>query len=294
MADLATIRGYVEDIIYGSIPRTRPTEDTLVTGINTTDTDPAFALYDATWKRGDRAEFQPDGEIVILTADHPASASTATVRRAQHGTTAASHTAGDVVRRNPIFDVDYLNRQINNVIDLECQNLFTRQERTVTWTSSDTSVDLAAADTEVESVYQFDLAGAGEFEPFPRGWWDTQIVNTAVAPNGRILRIRRVRDSSATVYYRARQRPMSSDIAAISDDIVACIPWRAAAKALSGRASNIDLLRSPGDEDRFDVRRAISIWNAEFRESKNAVHRKLRKEFTPEKKYVPQRPRRGW
>ena len=85
MAELADLVERVKGVLYGSRPDLRPRMDYLEVAVNDTLTDMEFATP-SLWQRDDFAEFQPDGEIVYLRTDHPASGSVAVYKRGADGT----------------------------------------------------------------------------------------------------------------------------------------------------------------------------------------------------------------
>ena len=237
---MTTLDSLVDDVygmLYGVAHVERPVEDTLATGVAAaSDTSWRFTTT-TMWSRGDYAEGQDAGELVILAEDHPAAADV-TVRRAQRSTTAASsYSTGDVFYRNPMFPRYVVEKAVQETIDV---NLWPHVWSTATgsfaYTSGDTTYALPADCEEVSQVYQMDLSGTGEVAPFPRSWWEVMHgVDTGVEATGRLLRLFKTHDSNFTVYYTYKQRPRSADIAnTVSDEMAWMIPWKAAAKVMAG------------------------------------------------------------
>lgn len=287
---LATLVQSTQNILYGSTPIARPEEDTLnggITDVATTLTPTTTAL----WKKNDFAEFQPDGEIVVFAAD---SAGATAVRRAQRGTTGAAQTDGDTMFKNPPFTIYDIQWTINQVIRNDLwPHVWTWHQDSLTWSAGDYLYDLDQYVQEVTQVYQSNLNSDGRLHPLPNGWWDTEAqINTAVATNSGLLRIARVHDSSATVYYTAKRRPNVSDIANFSSEIVDLIPWAAAAKMMATRGAQValDAARSRYD-DKDKQTNYYRTFMAEFLRMRDALNLTLRDEVREEPRF---RPRTRW
>jgi|GEM_PF-5206209 len=177
---LAALTLDVEEMLYGSAQVERPYEDSLGTEVtNAADTTWQFTGYNA-WKKNDYCEvLDATGaadEIVILDAD--AVVGDNTVRRAQRGTSA--HTgaiaAGTGVRRNPAYPRTTIARFINEVVDGQLwPHVWYRSRRTITtYDPNNSYYALAAADFDVEDVYQLNLTpepiGTASFA-FATGRW---------------------------------------------------------------------------------------------------------------------------
>jgi len=237
VASLADLILQVEDKLYGMASVERPMEDTI------TDSPASGATsMDVTnsngWGRGDYAEFADAdgnvGEVVVLAAN--LSGSTATIRRAQRGTTAAAHTSGDVIRKNPKYTRRMIEREIEAVIRTSLwPRVWYKTERTLSWDPTDFVYDLAAEDYDVIQVYQYDTNSDGHLRQFDRGWWDvvTQIA-TAVSTTGKALRLRNTYDSASLVYYTAKTRPLFANIADFPDELADLIPWAVTGRILGG------------------------------------------------------------
>lgn len=289
MATLAQVRADVEDLLYGIEQVQRPAEDTLNDsgGISDSDTEAQFST-ESMWKRGDYAEFVPDGELILFTEDHP-TAATATIRRGQRDTTAAAQSDGDVVRKNPVFPISLIERMINETIDYELwPKVWMRVERSLTWASTDTSYELDAADHEVERVYQWDLDSYEDLYEFDPGWWRVVTVNTALETSGRALMIDRVWDTNTTtVYYTVRQRPRSSAITDLTSELITAVKWGAAAKCIAARYPS-DANRT--DRGRLETRESYVLWRQEFERALDRINRRLLNELPPRRTYKPRKP----
>ena len=118
---MATLDTLVEDVygmLYGVAHVERPVEDTLTNSVGSAADVTWEFDTPSMWLRGDYAEDQTDGELVILATDHPAAGNDVTVRRAQRGTTAASsYAVGDVFYRNPLFPRYVIENAVNETID---------------------------------------------------------------------------------------------------------------------------------------------------------------------------------
>lgn len=287
MADLNDLRVDTENLLYGFAHELRPLEDTLVATITDTATAAEFDLDDDVWKDGDYAEFVPDGEMVILDGDHPADGNDATLRRGQRGTTAAAQTAGDVVRRNPTFPISLVERMVNEVIDIDLHRhprVYVTAQRSLTWSSGTWSYALNAADDDVIDVYQYNLDAESGYWFAPRSWWSVVKPDSAISSTKHLI-LRGVKDDSSTVYYTAKGRPSSSSVTDLSSDIVAILPWRAAAKCVKAKLAQV--VRDTS-YTRGEVADMIAQWDLEFTQGKAAIRDKLRTDNPP------QRQKRGW
>lgn len=237
MASLADLILQVEDKLYGMAAVERPMEDTITdspaSGATTMDVTNSNG-----WARGDYAEFVDPtgavGEVVILAAD--LSGNTATIRRGQRGTTAAAHTSGDVIRKNPKYTRRMIEREIESVVRGSLwPKVWYKTERTLTWDPTDFVYDLAAEDYDVLQVYQYDIQSDGHLRHFDRGWWDviTQI-NTAVSSTNKALKLSKVYDDVETVYYTAVTKPLYANLANFPDTIADLIPWAVTGRILGG------------------------------------------------------------
>lgn len=238
---MATLDSLVDDVygmLYGVAHVERPLEDTLATDVaDANDVSWQFSTP-SMWKRGAYAEAQDDGELVVLAEDHP-DAGDVTVRRGQRATTAAaSYSAGDVFYKNPLFPRYVIENAINETIDNDLYpHVWQWGTGSFAYADTDTTYTLPDDCEGVTQVYQVDLAGgSGDFQPMPRAWWEVVFgMDTGLYGNGRMLRLFKTYDSSATVYYTYKQRPSSSDIAGtLSAELENLVPWKAAAKVMAG------------------------------------------------------------
>jgi hypothetical protein len=187
------------------------------------------------WRQNDYAEIISAtagavGEIAILAAT-PASTS-ATVRRAQRGTTGAAASALPA-RKNPLYPRVAIQRVIEEVIRNDLYpNVWLRTERTLSWTAGDYLYDLDAEDFDILQMYQ---VIDDRLRPLPYGWWKVNpILSTTEATSGKAIELNRLFDTSETVYYTAKTIPSPDDYSTITDRIAALIPWGACARLLGG------------------------------------------------------------
>lgn len=374
MATLASLTLNVEEMLLGVAQIERPAEDPLATEVtNAADTTWQMASY-SMWKKGDYAEvLNTTGaadEVVILDADHTVGADV-TVRRAQRGSTVHSGAiaTGTGLRKNPTYPRVTIARFLNDTINtMLWPGVWYRSRRSLTYDLHASYYPLAAADFDVEEVFQLDLTGetvggatvnAGtdvwtlaahglvvgdhvrftvsgggatgyaidtdywaltvptpdtftlgstsaaalpvnatanstdpwtlerrfpSLHPFQRGWWDISTENPARS-SGRILRIHRAYSDTEKVYYTARTKPLSADVASFPDQLAAILPWGACSMLLGGtRAAppRIDPHRtteqfSPPSQSYADSRYFLAM----FEELKNQYVKGLRKEKRP-------------
>ncbi len=282
-------------MLYGAMPWLTPFEDTLVTSGVTAGTTAIEFTDGATWKHGHYGEFVPDGEIVRLTADHPSSG-TVVMRRGQRGTTAASQSVGDVVRRNPTFEINRILHWLDYVVDYLLWEgetpLWTWVHRSFTWDDEDYTVQLNSADDEVARVYQIrsDTGDTADIVELPRGsgqggYWDVmRATDTAVDANQKVLVVRKVWDSTKTVYYTAKQKPRSSDYASIDARVADIVPLEAAARVLLERTAAADRNRPENSPPALSV---ADRWRRQFRDDKRNIHNELRREVPTSPTWKP-------
>jgi hypothetical protein len=380
MATLASLTLNVEEMLLGVAQIERPWEDSLATGVtDAADLEWRMTSY-ASWKKNDYAEVLDTtgtaDEVVILDENHPNGADV-TVRRAQRGTTAHSGAiAGGVgLRKNPPYPRVTIARFINDTINtMLWPGVWYRSRRSLIFDGTASYYPLAAADFDVEEVFQLDLTGetvgdatvnAGtdlwtstahglvvgdhvrftvsgggatgyaidtdywvltaptadtftlgstsaattpvdatanstnawtlerrfpSLHPFQRGWWDISTENPARS-TGRILRIHRAYSDVETVYYTARTKPLSADIASFPDQLAALLPWGACSMLLGGtRAApqGVDQKRTteqfaPRSQFYADSRYFLAM----FGELKAQYVKGLRKEKRPLPHWVP-------
>lgn len=300
MATLADLVTRVEDLIYGVARVERPKEDTLSTAVSgTTDTEWRF-VTDTMWKRDDYAQPIAASEIIVLAEDHPSGADV-TVRRGQRGTTAAaSYAQGGVFYRNPIYTRSLIERTVNEVIDNDLwPQLWMWKENSLTFAQGDTHYELAANEEDVIQMYQINIGSTDRIDPMPNGWWRVMSqINTTASSTGKLLRLFRVYDPDATVYYSAKQKPQSSEISELSDEIVNMVPWKVAGKLMAGRAiqQRSAPSRSPQSNSREGDRllRDYTFLDVEFRRMKKDEENRLKtlmKDWQP--RYIRYRRVRG-
>ncbi len=299
MATLAALTDDVLHMLYGLAQVERPTEDTQVTA-TFADSDTEIELTTpALWKRGDYAEAD-DGDIIILTEDHPAATNTATVRRAQLGSTATQHvTASAVWKKNPRYTRVQIERFINEVVRNDLwPDVWTWHNGTVTYTEGDSTYDLPQYIEDVVLVYQYDLSSDEKFHPLDNGYWDVErIIDTNVSTNQNLLRLRQPTDSSYTVYYTGKRRPHPDDLANMSTEVAQLIPWAVVAKLMAGvRAAprRYDPPRQDRDSTEGGEFRDYRGFMTEFLRQKNNLNKLLLTEVKGEKRYRPRRRRRTW
>jgi hypothetical protein len=222
----------IEDFIYGMGEVERPLED-VITLADTTTTTMTVANINV-WKQSRYGEVVPadgsEGELVICAAD--AAAGAVTVRRGQRGTVAAA-AAGLVARVNPKFTRKMISERIDEVItDALHPHVWYHSKRSLTFTDQDYIYDLADEDWMVIDIYQI---VDDQKLVFPSGWWiEENLIDTTVGASGKVLRLRRIRDQTATVFYTARSRPVVADLASFPDPLANLIPWFVCALLMGG------------------------------------------------------------
>ena len=300
MATLASLVDDTYDILYGIAQVERPAEDTLSTTVDD-DADVAWRFTTAAmWKRGDyAAAADTAAELVIMAGDHPSGASDVTVRRAQKGTTAkvAGYAAGDVFYKNPKFRRAQLERAINEVIRHDLwPHVWSWHQGTVTWTAGDHTYSMPQYVEDVVHLYQVDINGDGTFNPIDRDLWDVERqLDTNVATNKNLFRLRWAHDEAATVYYTGKRRPHPDDVATLADELADMVPYAAAGKLMLQTAPRKRVNPQRQDKDRVEGGEARDYRGlmAEFLRMRSEYGKQLRLEVRPEPKFR-QRRRVGW
>ena len=306
MATLDTLIVDTLNMLYGQTQAESPETDTLAAAVSTTsDTTWEFVTTDM-WKRGDFAEHVDSGsgiyELVQLGEDHP-SGTDVTVRRAQRGTTASTYASGAVFNRNPTFPKHEVAKLVSQVVDNELwPDVWYRTNRTLTggWVEGDTTYDLAATDVEVEKLYQYNLAGDNGYHELPMGWWDVEgsVDDATVTTTGRLLRIFKVYDPDASLFYTVRAKPSSDDVSSLPTQIANMVPWGACGKLIAGTRTGPQRVapsRSPQAVAQSGDRliRDYAFFDNEFRNLRTQYKRELRKEAVKALNFRRRGPRRG-
>ena len=292
MATLASLTTDTHNLIHGLAQVERPQEDTIGAQLLVGGTSMTVTTNDL-WKRDDLAEFQPDGEIVVCAAD--ASGGTVTIRRNQRGTTAAQQESGDVTLKNPPFPIGQTQSIINQVIRNDLwPHVWSWHLGSFTFVLGDHLYDLAQYVTEVTMVYQYNLDNDDRFHPLPPSLWDTERqITSGAATNANLLRVVKVHDTDATVYYTAKRRPHDADVANMSDEVADLVPWAAAGKLLAARSpqTRLDAARSRYDEEGSHLRDYRGLM-AEFLRMRQALNLQLQDEVLTEPRWRPKYRRR--
>lgn len=280
MADLSSLTDDVFDMLYGDTGVERPLEDTLSTAVADADDVEWRFVTDTKWKRGDFAEDLAAGEIVVLQEDHPSGADV-TVRRAHRGT-AIAYSAGDTFLRNPTFPRHKVERFINETVDGELYpHVWMFGQTTVSFVTGTTTYELPADCMDVIAVYQADLDGDGGFHPIHNANWSfVNTVNTSESSTGNYLRLHTVYDPDDTVYVTYKQKPSSSALSSMSDDVAALVPWRVVGKLLAGTRVGPQRVApgraAPRAEGASGVKRDAAYFDVEFRRMRKDVQLSLR------------------
>lgn len=272
-------------MLYGVAQVERPLEDTLATAV-TDDADVSwqFATTTNVWKRGDYAEAQDTaGEMVYLAEDQDAAADI-TVRRGQRGTTAkaAGYAQGDVFARNPMFPRYMIQRFINETVDGELwPHVWMWGQTTITWNDGQTTYELPADCADVVAVYQANLDSDGAWHPIDNSQWAfLPVVNTSESSTGKYLRLFTTYDPDDTIYVTYKQKPLSSSLGDLSDDVAALVPWRVVGKLLAGTRVGPQRVTPGRANPRADgasgVKRDAAYFDVEFRRMRKDVRLGLR------------------
>jgi hypothetical protein len=294
---MTTLSALVDDcygILYGVGRAERPKEDVLAAQFLTASTSITPTTV-ALWKRDDYAEFT-DGELIILAAD---SAGATVCRRAQRGTTAADHASGAVIYRNPTFPRYEIERLITQVVNNDLwPNVWTWEADSLSYVNADTTYDLGAYIEDVVTVYQYNLNAEGRFYPLEQNAWDVELnINAAAgAASGNLLRLRRVQDEDETVYYTAKRRPDSADLANMSDEVAELIPWAVAGKLEGQRSASTRHRPATGLTERVEggLFRDYRGFMSEFLRMRKQLNTKLVKEVPTAPKFRARRRRKAF
>jgi len=294
MATLATLVDDCYGILYGIGQAERPAED-LINGALAQGATSVTMDTDKLWKRGTYAEFATDGELIIFAAD--ASGSTV-IRRAQRGTTDIAQADNSLVYRNPTFPRYEIERLINQVIQNDLYpNVWSWHKDTVSFVSADFMYPLDAFIEDVATVYQADLNSDNRFYPFKPSWWAVENqINSTVATNGGLLRLRTAWDESATIFYTAKRRPDPADISNMSAEVAELVPWAVAGK-LEGQRTVATRHRPHTDNaDRIEGGpfRDYRGFMGEFIRMRKELRTRLDKEVPTAPRFQPRQRRRAW
>jgi hypothetical protein len=253
---LASVTLDTLELLYGTGVHERPAQDVLTTAVSS-DTDTTFHFqHPSLWEKDDYAEYWAGdgtvGEVVIFADKHDNTAGQ--VRRGQLRTTAAaSYSSGDTWLKNPPYPVVAVQRAINQVVDTMLRpDVWMRTHRELDYTAGTRYYELAAADYEVERVYQYDLNSATNYQELDQHQWDVLTdLDTDMVSSGRALILRTVFDSSAKVHYTAKTKPTAAAITSLPDDLGDMISWGAAFLLSSQRVQPLrhDPKRSGGYSD---------------------------------------------
>ena len=290
MATLAALTDSVYNLLYGLAQQQRPYEDTI---------DGAFAQgaatltvdIEASWKRGDYAEFD-DGELIIFGAD--ASGATA-VRRAQRGTTDVAHDDEDVILKNPEFPRSSIDTLVEEVIDTDLwPKVWSWHNGTIPFQTADSTYDMPQYIEDIVMIYQYDLDNDERFYPLDRNWWNTERqISATVSTNKNLLRLRHVANEAAAVYYTGKRSPAFADVANLSTDIEKLIPWAVLGKLSQAGAlrERMDPPRQSRDRDSGDAGRDFRGYMSEFLRLRKQLASVLKLDVREERIYRPRRRR---
>ncbi len=290
-------------MFYGTPRIERPAQDTLATAVDDADDVEWRFTTEAMWKRGDLAELY-DGtaapEVVYITEDHPSGADI-TVRRQQRNTSGgAAYAAGDVFihhgsQASSVTQVQMeraINETINN--DLWPQVWYLAERTLAGYSATDYAYDLAATDMDILKVYQYNLNSSNKLHPFPRGWWDTEgSINTAVGSTGRLLRLYKVIDTTASIYYTVRAKPLSSGIASLPSTITDIVPYGAVSKLLGIRGSQNAMAPKRRKREEQDPVRDSLFFRQEFERMRDQERERLLRDAPPMGRFIHDTPRVG-
>ena len=293
-----TTLGLLYDDVYGMVYGVDPTErpkSTLTSGSTAAGATSVSFDNDGPWEIGDYVEFADDGELAFIEAG---TSSPFTIRRGERGTTDATQADNSVVYRNPQYARYEIERAVNQVVRNDLwPHVWSWSQGTLSFTTGDTTYDLANYEEEVVMMYQFNLNSDSHLYPLPATWWDTELqIASAVSANDNLLRLRRVWDESATVFYTAKRRPDPSDLSNMSDEVAELVPWAAAAKLLAGRSA---ATRQRPDRSRTDrveggTTRDYRTYMGEFLRMRKALRLKLDNEVEPLRRFRPRRRKRAF
>ena len=288
MAVLSDLVQATWNLVHGPGGFERPVEDQAsgVVGSGALDLSTLVATP-ALWVEGDIMEF-PAGEIVTVVADNAA-----TVNRGRDGTTAEGLVAGDVIVKNPLFPRHKVESSVNEVLDLDLwPSVWTWHNDQLTFVTADHMYDLDAFVDDVVLVYQENLAADERWHPLPGGWWDVERrIDTAVAANGSLFRLKRVWDEDEPVYYLGKRRPDAADLANLSSELERIVPYAAAAKLVLGRNAQQKAHRT-SERGSSDFQVDYQGLMGEFLRLRKQHADRLRGEVRQEPRFVQKRRRR--
>lgn len=224
MSTVATAMWEVRRLLEGN---TRVEQNTLSGPYTAGGTTLAFSEAMRSILEG--AELEIDSELFRVTA---VSGSTATVKGAQRGTTAADHASGANVLVNPRFStIGMLNDMNSTLSQLEAEGLFKETVATVTFDAVVSGYDINGSSTVLD-VLEVRYQDDGPEQRFPRinSWSLARNMDTAFFPSGNALMI----DSPGFpgLPLRIRYAAPFTRIATVSDDLVSTVGLPSSAQDL--------------------------------------------------------------
>jgi len=164
----------------------------------------------------------------------------------------------------------------------------------LTWTSGDTTYNLDQYVEKVVRMYQYDINSQNRFHPLPPSWWDVERqVNSTVSTNSNLLRVRRVFDETVTLYYTARRRPNSADLANLSAELAHVVPHGAAALVAEGAMMRERIDPTRGRNEEGGSARDARSHTARFFIARDQVRALLRDEVPVDRRFVGKIPARS-
>jgi hypothetical protein len=198
---------------------------------------------------GDIVEFQDDGEQCLVTALF--SATVLTVIRGYNGTTAATHSTGVLLCKNPVFQFVQIEQAVDAVLRGLWPYVYKEVNYTLTpntngnqWYELDDGGDVASI-MELSSVRQAITVPGGYDELFEYGTRRTYFpvtlhfnVPATIAGSGVALRIQVLRNNSESIFVNGLARITaalsSTNYADFSDGLEAdCVMYLAAARLIA-------------------------------------------------------------
>lgn len=288
MTTLADLTQATWNLLYGIGGFERPWEDRATGTISTGATDLSSLLSaNSEWFENDVMEF-PAGEVAFVVADTASS-----VNRGRDGTTAEALSSGDPIIKNPDFPRHRVEQAIKETIRLSLwPHVWTWHQDSLSFVIGDHSYDLDQYVEDVVLVYQHNLNGDARTHWLYRGThWDVQRqMDSGVATNKNLLRVKKVHDQEETVYYTAKRRPHVDDLDNVSDEIADMIPYAAAGKLATGRNVQQKSTRSNRDKN---FQADYEGFMSEFLRMRSELTKLLHDEVERDPEYRPKR-RRSW
>ena len=254
-----------------------PITDVETAGVN--DTATSFAVTGAdstTYEVGDTLDFADDGtfEAAIVTA---VASGTLTVRRGHRGTTAATHAANAIYRKNPRFLSHVVGQLVDEAVSRLWPDIFTIHAATYA-TATDLWYALPASAEETLEVYQRDGTPEDKTTNALR-WTDPIYVDSGFSATKKAIKVESIDTSLTNFYLVYTAQAAVTELSTIAQDIVVYGTARRLLEIEAGHRAT-----RQQDEFIFDATSKIQVFSREERRLRDIEGQRL-------SQYLPNRDR---